>query len=187
MRSSFVQMIAPAYLRPLPKSRVQEPLPGPLLDFLRDVHARIESGDERTRLPSDDLLQSEHAYGGLLRGTEQHYSFTYFPVVGGQATWGLRLTAEDIADLAWGGVEAVELWSCSNSTCGHRFPTAESTCTECDWVRGDAAAGLSPEEVAEAERLRLDRLEEHKQAFFERASHDPVLQRKLERLRKIIE
>jgi hypothetical protein len=117
---------------------------------------------------------------------EQHYSFTYFPVIGGQAIWGLRLSAGDIADLAWGVIEVLELWSCSNPICGHRFPTAEFTCTECDWVRGEAASALPPEEAAEAERLRLDRVEKHQQAFLERASRDPVLQRKLERFRQRI-
>ena len=176
-----------AYLRPLPKAKVQEPVPVPLLVFLRDVNARIEASDKEAIVPSDDLLQSDQACGGLLRGERSLYSFTYFPTIGAHSTWVLRLTAEEIGDVAWGVTERLELWSCRDPNCTRRFASADATCVDCDWVRGEAAASLIPEEIEQAEQLRLDLLHKHKQDFLSSVSQDPILQRKLDRFRTIID
>lgn len=99
----------------------------------------------------------------------------------------LRLTAEEIGDVAWGVTERLELWRCRDTNCTRRFASADATCVDCDWVRGEAAATLTPEEIEQAEQLRLDRVDTHKQHFLRSVSQDPILQRKLDRFRAIID
>ena len=49
-----------------PKAKQVVPMPDDLATFLREVHALIEADDDAATIESDDLLQCEIAYGGLI-------------------------------------------------------------------------------------------------------------------------
>jgi len=95
-------------VRPLryKKSTERVTVPQDLRDFLLEVHQRIEDGDEAATTPSDDLLQCEWAYGGLVPGGDR-YSFVYFPERGTSVRWEFTLLPSEIDEL--GGGAAAEI------------------------------------------------------------------------------
>jgi hypothetical protein len=84
------------------KSTERVAVPQDLREFLVDVHRRIADGDEAATIPSDDLLQSERAYGGLVGGAGR-YSFVYFPGRGTSVRWEFTLLASEIEEIGAGG------------------------------------------------------------------------------------
>ena len=60
------------------KSPIRETIPDRFKRFLRDVVEAINQGDESAWMESDDLLQSERAYGGLYDTASGRYGFAYF-------------------------------------------------------------------------------------------------------------
>ena len=69
------------------KAMATVPIPDRLRAFLSEVRDLIGRGDEAAILPSDDLLQSDDAYGGLTNDGD--YSFVFFPGAGNDQLAGL--------------------------------------------------------------------------------------------------
>ena len=134
--------------RPRPKTREEVPIPKRLRDFFAAVHRLIEAGAEEGRVESDDLLQCEFAYGGLIEEGGARYGFTYFPGAGRRDKWELDLGSGDLASIADGATTTLTLWACG-SPCGCRFSDSKDLCLYCDYVdeEGSRASAL-------AERLR---------------------------------
>ena len=120
--------------RPRPKVKEQVRIPANLLEFLREVHELIEAQDEAATVESDDLLQCECAYGGLVQVGTDSYGFTYFPGDGVRDKWEVELRAIEIRYIADGATTELELWACSDSTCQSKFSDPADTCSICDWV-----------------------------------------------------
>jgi hypothetical protein len=76
-------------------------VPDGLVDFMRDVFSRIESGDDAAFIPSDDLLRCETGYGGL-SSDSKHYSFVFFPERGTRVRWEFKLLADEIDEIRSG-------------------------------------------------------------------------------------
>ncbi len=96
----------------------------------------IVDGDETTLIESDDLLQCDSAYGGLLTEGGSEYSFTYFPEEGIRVKWEVVLQRGDIERVANGELKELTLWGCRDSGCGCKFYNENDTCFYCDWVEG---------------------------------------------------
>jgi hypothetical protein len=148
------------FLRPRPKIRISKKLPERLVEFLRDVHSRIEAGDESTKIQSDDLLQCQHTYGGLTRAGSDKYYFCHFPTSENEPTWGFALSAEQIGQIAYGELLELEFWGCQSDTCQELSDSPDHHCGTCDWVRDEDAAEYSKEEIEQGEALRLASLDE---------------------------
>lgn len=99
---------------PDPKPKISEdvPIPQNLVDFLSEVQELIEQEDELVTTPSDDLIQTEFAYGGLLEDEDGIFGFTYFPEGSDQAKWDFLLSAADIAAIASGEMDKLRFWRC---------------------------------------------------------------------------
>jgi hypothetical protein len=90
--------------RPKPKNLTQVNVPLNLREFLRKVATLIEGRDESAMVLSDDLLQGDRTYGGLIDDRAGEYGFTYFPGEGVRTKWELQLTADQIRAIAHGRV-----------------------------------------------------------------------------------
>mgnify|MGYP007096650416 CR=1 FL=1 len=85
-------------------------VPEDLRAFLADVLELIDADDEAaTRTESDDLLQSECGYGGLLDAATGRYRFTYLPDTPDGGRWTFDLLRPQIVELATGAVKQVEV------------------------------------------------------------------------------
>lgn len=151
-----------SFPRPLPKIRLQQPLPERLIEFLKDVHSRIEAGDSATKIQSDDLLQCSHTYGGLTEMNSREYQFTYFPDEEIETTWHFDLNEQEIRLIAEGSKRDLELWSCLDQGCGGMFQRKEDLCPDCDWVKNQDASRFTDEEIEGGEALRLAMLAQSK-------------------------
>jgi hypothetical protein len=120
--------------RPKPKNLTQVNVPLNLREFLRKVATLIEGRDESAMVLSDDLLQGDRTYGGLIDDRAGEYGFTYFPGEGVRTKWELQLTADQIRAIAHGRVRRLELWACTDDGCGSMFPSANELCFYCDYV-----------------------------------------------------
>ncbi len=91
-------------MREMAGSRTETiPLPADLRTFLAEVWAAIQAGDdEATRVESDDLLQAECGYGGLVDAAAGRYTFTYLPDTPEGGRWTFELLAEDVRRAAEG-------------------------------------------------------------------------------------
>lgn len=123
--------------QPRPKKLTKVDIPARLQAFLRDVADSIDRHDDSATIPSDDLLQCEYAYGGLLRGGADLYAFTYFPRAGTRARWQLQLSADEISALADGTDRQLGLWACTDEACGSMFYSSSELCSSCDYVDHD--------------------------------------------------
>lgn len=117
-----------------PKAKQAVGVPDDLLDFLRDVHEMIETGDESATMESDDLLQCPSAYGGLIEDGGNRYGFTYFPEKGVRNKWELDLDVVDIERIAGGEIAELELWACEAPECRCMFSDPQGICLHCDYV-----------------------------------------------------
>jgi hypothetical protein len=115
-----------------PKRHESVVIPSELVAFFVDVHRQIEESDEGTLIESDDLLQTDFAYGG--RDGDDQFSFTYFPERGIRQKWQLSLSPDEIARIARGESETLKLWACTQPDCRSKFGTADGPqCFYCDW------------------------------------------------------
>jgi len=105
-----------------------------LVQFFREVHQLIEERHELVTTSSDDLIQAEFAYGGLMEDGGDRFSFTYFAGEGTEPSWDFDLSASDIAAIATGKQKTLRLWRCHTPGCGYRFGTADATCIDCDYT-----------------------------------------------------
>ena len=101
-----------------PKLKESVSLPEDLRVFLCEVHQQIENGNKAALNESDDILQSEMAYGGLTKQGSTLYGFTYFSgeyadtKVDDAASWELLLNRSEIADIAQRHKSKITLWAC---------------------------------------------------------------------------
>jgi hypothetical protein len=111
--------------------RISEQIPENLRAFFRYVADEIRSGSENALSVSDDLLQTECAYGGLSDEGSQLYMIQYFPVAGGKARWDLDCSAKEVFAIADGEVNSLELWKCDCDRCPNRFISPDIGCDYC--------------------------------------------------------
>ena len=90
------------------KSAERVAVPQDLREFLLDVHQFIEEGDEAATRPSDDLLQFERAFGGLIEG-QGRYSFVYFPERVTSVRWEFTLLPSEIEEVGTGGSDEIAI------------------------------------------------------------------------------
>jgi hypothetical protein len=117
----------------VPKTRVAVGIPDVFMAFMRHVAALIDSGDEATTIESDDLLQCDCIYGGLSDGETKRFTFRYFHAQ--DAIWDVDLDAFEIAGIANGSFRQLNLWRCSDGSCGCLYPAEDSYCPHCDSIR----------------------------------------------------
>jgi hypothetical protein len=120
--------------QPKPKKLTHVDVPPDLRGFLKEVAHLIETHDEAAFIESDDLLQCEYAYGGLIEDETDEYGFSYFPRKGVRPRWELLFSASQIRDVADGTITKLELWACSDENCGSMFSSANERCGYCDYV-----------------------------------------------------
>lgn len=128
--------------QPKPKKLTHVDVPADLRVFLEEVAHLIEVRDDAALIESDDLLQTECAYGGLIEENTDEYGFTYFPRKGVRTTWELLFSASQIRDVAAGNITELQLWACSDENCGSMFPSADDRCSNCDYVDDEEKRAL---------------------------------------------
>lgn len=109
-------------------------IPEDLAEFMKSVLESIQNRDEEAVLPSDDLLQCECCYGGLIEENGSSFEFTYFPVEDIRPKWALMLNTDEINQIADGSMKTLELWACTDKSCGCKFWEPEDSCFYCDWT-----------------------------------------------------
>lgn len=126
-----------------PKTRHRVEIPDDLAAFLRDVHELIETGDDSATIESDDLLQCETAYGGLIETGGNEYGFTYFPDKGVRHKWEFELDVIGIAEIAEGSQTTLTLWGCQSEDCRCMFSNPDELCFYCDYIEDDHFGNFS--------------------------------------------
>ena len=121
-----------------PKVQVVEMIPPAFVEFLEEVDGMIERRDPETLLESDDLIQCEHTFGGLVDAAEELFGFefwdgTKFSKNGFRITSHFLLTKSQIKAVANHELTSLTMWRCSND-CGRRATVSDWHCTECDNV-----------------------------------------------------
>lgn len=117
-------------------------IPEQLRSILREVAGRIAARDEEAMVPSDDLMQADAVYGGLLEEGGSEYAFTFFPGPGTSPKWELILTVADMEAIAMGRKNELQLWGCASDGCHSLFADPGTTCSYCDYV--DESPKLPP-------------------------------------------
>lgn len=117
-----------------PKRTKEVAIPANLLEFFRYVDHLIKQKDDLATIESDDLLQTEFVYGGLIEADSDEFGFTYFPKPKTRSSWEIELTASEIADISLGKKKTLALWECQNPDCESLFPSESYTCSDCDYV-----------------------------------------------------
>lgn len=119
------------------KVSVVEPIPNAFVEFLSEVHSKILAREKEALIESDDLLQCEHAFGGLVDKDKRLFGFQLF--VGGDdrdlenLTWDFLLEEKTIAQIVSGKVSRMQMWRCHND-CGRRATVKDWYCPECDFL-----------------------------------------------------
>ena len=144
-----------SFPRPIPKERCVVVIPPNLASFFREVANAIREDSPFATTPSDDLLQCDYAYGGLGQGSPPVYHFTYFSAsdVDPKSKWHLSLTADEVSSVAEGSTGELSLWGCTSEACESKYPSEDSLCHVCDYVRNEDAEKFTPEEIAEGQRI----------------------------------
>lgn len=127
--------------REVPKKKVRQKvkLPPYLVQFFTEVHAMILAFEEATTTSSDDLIQADRAYGGLIKDGGSDYQFVYFPDKRGvRNKWEFTLNRTSIGEIARGKRTALTLWACSSLKCGCKFSDPAETCFHCDYEDDDS-------------------------------------------------
>ena len=109
-------------------------IPEDLKGFLKEVYECILAKDEATLIESDDLLQEDFVYGGLIGKDGTEYGFTYFPGEGTRNKWELIFTVGQLRDIYEDRVEYLDLWACQSEDCGCKFSDEWMKCFYCDYV-----------------------------------------------------
>lgn len=116
------------------KLPIREQIPKSFANFMREVDQHIRSADPCAITPSDDLLQTDDAYGGRLDDDSMSFGFTYFPDSNHDGPfppkWQLILSATQISDIACGKLSALDMWKCA-SDCGSRGTEPDYYCSRC--------------------------------------------------------
>jgi hypothetical protein len=77
-------------------------LPDAIIEFFASVHEMIRSKEDSAMMESDDLLQAERIYGGLMDRRRKEYRFTWFPEFAPEERWELQLLADEIDEIGSG-------------------------------------------------------------------------------------
>lgn len=77
-------------------------VPPELFDFFTYVNQEIRDGEPSATETSDDLLQAEGIYGGLVDPQKRLYEFVIFPQEYPNERWEVRLLADEIDELDGG-------------------------------------------------------------------------------------
>lgn len=123
--------------KPHKKELEKVTIPSRLLKFLSGVYKDILSGDESTQIESDDLLQDDFVFGGLLEKGGDEYSFCYFPTAETEHTWSFTLSKEDLKNISDGKISTLDLWSCRQDGCQSKFETEDQNCFYHDYIEGE--------------------------------------------------
>jgi hypothetical protein len=119
-------------VQPTPKIPDRVSIPSRLFQFFCRVHQDIEAGLEAaTTIESDDLLQDESTYGGLIDASKSLYGFCHFAGKRDE-TWAMVLTRDQIGDIAAGKLTVLNLWKCDNAACRCRFESPDAFCMYCE-------------------------------------------------------
>ncbi|MEQ1827308.1 MAG: hypothetical protein ABL921_15230 [Pirellula sp.] len=119
------------------KVPVAEVFPAAFVDFMKIVDSKIEQRDPDTIIESDDLIQCEHTFGGLVDVAEQTYGFEFmegenFDSDGFSIAWHYLLNKRQIKEIARHELISLAMWRCSND-CGRRANMPEWYCPQCDF------------------------------------------------------
>lgn len=102
--------------------------------FLREVDELIQRDDPCATTPSDDLLQSDDAFGGRLDDASLVFAFTYLPESEHEEPspplWYFTLTADQISEIASGKLSKLDMWRCVTD-CGSRGTEPDYYCSRC--------------------------------------------------------
>jgi hypothetical protein len=77
-------------------------LPYDIIQFFASVHFAILNEDEVATVVSDDLLQEESIYGGLIDPRKKLYAFTWLPDSAPNERWEFQLLADEIDEIGSG-------------------------------------------------------------------------------------
>lgn len=77
-------------------------IPPELFEFFTYVNQEIRDGEPAATQISDDLLQAEGIYGGLIDPQKRLYEFVVFPEDHPKERWEVRLLADEIDELDGG-------------------------------------------------------------------------------------
>ena len=124
--------------KPLPKELIETELPNNLIAYFVDVAALINEGAEETTIESDDLIQCEYAYGGLVEEGQDLFSFRYFPGPGIENKWDFDLTKAQIQMIASGQLNSIPLWKCGVANCNTRAMDQSDLCFYHDYEDAEA-------------------------------------------------
>ena len=112
-------------------------IPSRLRKFFGWVSEALALKEECTQIPSDDLIQDDYTYGGLIHEGGKEYSFTYFPTEGNKNIWEFQLSAEQIGQIAEGKLTTLDLWACTQEDCQSKFQNSSDTCFYHDYYDDD--------------------------------------------------
>lgn len=129
--------------------QISEPIPTALRLFLQDVAEQIRARSPSTRIPSDDLLQCDVAYGGLLDPNGTSFGFAYFHSADRSPSWYLTLESDQIQQIADGTITELMLWKCDLKRCPTRSTAPDFECTYCEfWENAPVSRPKTEEEDA---------------------------------------
>jgi hypothetical protein len=117
-----------------PKRTKEVSIPANLLEFFQYVDHLIKQKDDLATIESDDLIQTEFVYGGLIETDSDEFGFTFSPKPKTRSKWEIELTASEIADISLGKKKTLALWECQNPDCESLFPSESYACFDCDYV-----------------------------------------------------
>ena len=113
-------------------------MPAYLVKFFTEVQQLILAKNEAATTSSDDLIQADRAYGGLIADGGSDYQFVYFPDKRGvRNKWEFTLSSRAIREIADGKRTALALWACPSPKCGCKFSDPKETCFYCDYEDDD--------------------------------------------------
>ena len=121
-----------------PKLKILEKvaIPDDLKAYVSGIQHLIDEDAEEIKIESDDLIQSQTAYGGLLEEEGREFGITYFPEHeenGVRHKWELIFTKDAVSEISQGKKGFLELWSCTAPECHCRFQVEDETCFYCDY------------------------------------------------------
>ncbi|MCU0713260.1 MAG: hypothetical protein MUC43_14460 [Pirellula sp.] len=129
--------------------QISEPVPPALRLFLQEVAEQIRVGSPSTKIPSDDLLQCDVAYGGLLDQGGTRYGFAYFHSADRRPSWYLMLESDQIQKIADGIATELLLWKCDLKRCPTRSTMPDFQCSYCEfWENASVSRPKTEEEGA---------------------------------------
>lgn len=144
-------------LRPKPKERRKVPIPGDLVESMREIVDILQEADRdrEVDLDYDDAIQTESVCGGRYNKKQGRFRFTYYCKPN---RWELDLYRIQIEDIANGHHADLLLYCCTVNGCGNKFSLADKTC-ECDYEEDpDFGTFQFPEAAGKLRQRRVEGL-----------------------------